>query len=160
MIIYELISRYYPIHRCFCQGPLFLYDASLLANPQSLDPHLVARLRPVEVINQTAMPPLEHAHLRLEEVTHPDFDVAARLVDQAFVAFGDIVAQVFEAFLARVEWAGDAPHNDAGALVHVHGDAAVREVSFMALIRFTLIVTILQSCAFSNESHLIAQPSG
>jgi len=37
------------------------------------------------------VPPLQHAHARLEEVTQADLDLAARFIDQALIALGDMV---------------------------------------------------------------------
>ena len=55
----------------------------------------------------------------------PIFISHAGLGDHALVAFGDIVAEVLEALLARAERAGHAPDDDPGARVNLDDDAAV-----------------------------------
>src|SRR4030042_1567779 len=69
--------------------------------------------------------PREHAHAGLEVVAHADLQLASRLVDQAFVAFGNVVAEVLEPVLPGTERAGHTPDNHAGAGVDLHGDTAV-----------------------------------
>ena len=42
-----------------------------------------------------------------------------------FVPFGDVITEVFVAFQAGPKGTCHAPHDDPGAPVHLHGDAAV-----------------------------------
>jgi len=48
-------------------------NAILLPNPQTFHAHLVTGGGAVEVIHQAAVPPLQHAHTRLEEVVSYQF---------------------------------------------------------------------------------------
>ena len=47
-----------------------------LPDPKALEPHLKAVWSPVQVVHETGVAPLEHAHARLEEVTLADAQLA------------------------------------------------------------------------------------
>ena len=71
------------------------------------------------------MSPLQHAHVWLEKVAHANFQIAIALLHNAFVSLRNVISQVFESVLARLQGAGNAPGNYAGAVVYFDRNAAV-----------------------------------
>jgi len=52
-----------------------------LSDPQPFHSHLAYLAIAAEVVHQSAVPPLEHAHSRLEVVAHAHLQLASRFVD-------------------------------------------------------------------------------
>ena len=94
-------------------------------DPQTFNADLQGVGGAVQVVDQTAVPPLQHAHGGLEEIAHSNLKIATLFMHQSLVSFRNVIAEVLESFLARTQRTGDTPDDNAGARIHLHGHPAV-----------------------------------
>ena len=104
-------------------------DELHLADQQALEPHpiRVAAGDFIEKIDQAAVPPLQHALVRHEPVTHTDAQLDARARHQSLVRLRRVIPEVLAAVLARLQRTRDAPDDNAGVRVNLHRHAAMRD---------------------------------
>lgn len=83
-----------------CVELLQTNSSSMQADPKPVHGHWIASECAVQEVDQSTIPPLQHKRTRLEEIARADLDL--HFDDHAFIPFGDVIAEVFELFLAQV----------------------------------------------------------